>query len=786
MNKRVEQLREQSVSMKPYICTDRAELLTDFYLDNENHKYSTPVFRALAFKHILLNKPINIEEGELIVGERGSAPKATPTFPELCCHSQEDFSVLNDRERAPFKVSDRVRQVYTEKIQPYWRGRNMRERLFQAMTSEWLAAFNAGIFTEFMEQRSPGHAVLDDKIYRKGMLDFKQEINEQLESLDFFNDMDAYHKQEELRAMDIAADAIISYAKRYSELATQRAGHEKDSTRKKELEKIADICSHVPANAPRDFWEALQMYWFCHLGVVTELNTWDSFNPGRIDQHWIEFYRKGLENGSLTEDSAKELLECFWVKFNNQPAPPKTAITQEQSGTYQDFALINVGGLDPEGNDSVNELSYLILDVVKDMHLIQPSACIQLSKKNSDSFLNHALRVVREGFGQPSLFNTDVILQEFLRVGKSLEDARAGGPSGCVTISGFGKESCTLTGYFNWPKILEITLNNGVDPNSGDLIGLETGDPTGFSGFDELMDAYRKQLEYFVDLKIRGNNVIERLFAEYLPSPFMSILIDDCIKRGKDYHDGGPRYNVTYIQGVGIATVSDSLSAIKHHVFDQKNLDMNELLSHIKSDFEDERIRQLLLNRTPKYGNDDDYADNIAKDVFNSYFNVLDGRPNTKGGKYRVNLLPTTVHIYFGRMTGATPDGRKAKQPLNDGISPSHGADNKGPTSVIKTASKLDHAKTGGTLLNQKFLPSVISDDESLDKLAQLVRSYFRLDGHHIQFNVIDTKTLRKAQENPEKYSDLIIRVAGYSDYFVDIGKELQDEIIARTEQKQF
>jgi len=528
------------------------------------------------------------------------------------------------------------------------------------------------------------------------------------------------------------------------------------------------------------------MYWFIHLGVIIELNVWDSFNPGRLDQHLYPFYQRDVHKGVITKEFAKELLKCFWIKFNNQPAPPKVDITEEQSGTYQDFALINVGGLTEEGKDAVNELSYMILEAVEEMQLIQPSACIQLSSKNVDHFLKKALTVVKEGFGQPSIFNTDVIMQEFLRAGKSVEDARNGGPSGCVTISAFGKESCTLTGYCNWPKIFEITLNNGIDPQTGNQIGLQSGDPLTFSTFEELMEAYKRQLHYFVNLKVKYNNVIERLYADYMPAPFMSLLFDDCIKRAKDYHDGGPRYNSTYIQGVGIGTITDSLSAVKYHVFDTKNIPMKELLEVLHTDFEgSEKIRQILVNETPAYGNDDDYVDSIAQSVFNAYFDVLDGRPNTKGGKYRVNLLPTTVHIYFGQVTGATPNGRRAGEPLSDGISPSQGADRHGPTAVIKSVAKIDHSKTGGTLLNQKFMPQLLEGD-GIDKLAHLVRTYFRLGGHHIQFNVVDADTLKKAQENPEKYRDLIVRVAGYSDYFVDIGKALQDEIIKRTEHQSF
>jgi len=787
MTERVKRLREQSVNTKPYISTERAELLTEFYQSGVVDTVSTPVARALAFKYLLEHKMIDITEGELIVGERGPAPKATPTYPELCCHQLKDLEVLNARERTPFRVSDEAKQIYRDKIIPFWKGRSMRERVFAAMSPEWMNAFNAGVFTEFMEQRAPGHAILDDKIYRRGLLDFKADIKHQLAQLDYFNDREAYKKEQELKAIDIVADAIIFFAKRYSDKAKELAQKESNPQRKAELEQIAEICSHVPAHPPHDFWEALQAYWFVHLAVIIELNTWDSFNPGRLDQHLYPFYKKEVADGTLTKEQATELLQCFWIKFNNQPAPPKVDITEEQSGTYQDFALINVGGVKPDGSDAVNDLSYLILDIVEEMHLIQPSACVQLSSKNPDRFLKRAMKVVKAGFGQPSIFNTDVILQEFLDSGKSVADARAGGPSGCVTISAFGKESCTLTGYCNWPKIFELTLNNGVDPQTGLQVGLPTGDPTSFASFAELLTAYTTQLKYFVDLKIRGNNIIERLYADTMPTPVMSLVFSDCVQKAKDYHDGGSRYNVTYIQGVGIGTLTDALAAIKYHVFDKQTLTMAELLATLQTNFEGaEPTRQMLVNEAPKYGNDDDYADEIAQTVFNAYVEMLNGRPNTKGGQYRVNMLPTTVHIFFGRVTGALPNGRKVGEPLSDGISPSHGADRKGPTAVIKSVAKIDHAKTGGTLLNQKFLPQVLADEDGLTKLGHLVRTYFKLGGHHIRFNVVDVETLRAAQDHPEKYKDLIVRVAGYSDYFVDIGKELQDEIIARTAHQSF
>jgi pyruvate formate-lyase/glycerol dehydratase family glycyl radical enzyme len=785
MNERVKKLRKESVEIRPYISTERAELMTDFYQSDIPQRESVVVCRALSFKHLMENNTICINDGELIVGERGPAPKATPTYPELCCHSMEDLNILNSRQKTAFVVSDEVRKIYSERIIPFWRGKTIREKLFGSMEENWQKAFDAGVFTEFMEQRAPGHAILDDKIYHKGMLDFKRQIAENRKKLDYFNDLRAYEKDQEYRAMDICADAVITFARRYAEKAKQLAQRQSDPVRRGELERIAEVCSYVPANAPRNFWEALQAYWFVHLSVITELNTWDSFNPGRLDQHLLPFYQKGLEDGSLTPEKAKELLECFWIKFNNQPAPPKVGVTEEQSGTYTDFALINVGGVKPaDGSDAVNEVSYLILDVVEEMRLTQPSSCIQISTKNPDRFLKRACEVIRTGFGQPSVFNTDVIIKEMLQDGKSITDARTGGPSGCVTVSSFGKESCTLTGYINWPRIFELACNDGIDPSSGRQVGPKTGEARKFTSYRQLMDAYKKQLGYFIDLKIKANNIIERLYANYMPAPFMSIVMDDCIARGLDYHNGGARYNPTYIQGVGIGTLTDSLAAVKFNVFDEQDISMDELLKALHADFEGyENLRQKLLYHTPKYGNDDDYADGIAEEVFNVYYDLLNGRPNTKGGRYRVNLLPTTVHIYFGSATGALPNGRKAGEPVSEGISPTQGADTKGPTAVVKSAARIDHARTGGTLLNMKFNPQVLAG-EGIDKLLHLIRSYFKLDGHHIQFNVINAEMLRKAQQNPERHRDLIVRVAGYSDYFVDVGRDLQNEIIARTEQQ--
>lgn len=782
MNDRVKKLRHQSETAIPTISIERAVLMTEAYEENVG-KVSIPVLRALAFRHLLSNKTICINENELIVGERGPAPQATPTYPELCCHTLEDFQIMNDREKISFRVAKETMEVQRNRIIPYWQGKSIRDLLFNGMTDEWKNSYEAGIFTEFMEQRAPGHTVADDKIYHKGFIDFKNEIQDSFDKLDFLTDSEAFEKGEELKAMGICADSIINFANRHAEEAERLAYNEKDPKRRRELEQIAEICRKVPAHKPNTFYEALQAYWFIHLGVITELNTWDAFDPGRLDQHLFPFYQKEVAEGTLTREMAKELLQCFWIKFNNQPAPPKVGITLQESGTYTDFANINIGGMKRDGTDGVNEVSYLLLEVVDEMRLLQPSSNIQVSKKNPDHFIKKAGEVIRKGWGQPSIFNADAVVQELLRQGKSLEDARCGGTSGCVETGAFGKEAFILTGYFNLTKVLEITLHNGVDPRTGKVLGLKTGEPEAFASFEDLLDAFKKQLHYFIEIKIKGNNVIEKLYANYMPAPFLSIVIDDCIQKGKDYNAGGARYNSTYIQGVGIGTITDSLSAIKYHVYDEKNVTMDALLNAMKNDFEGfEGLRQLLYNKTPRYGNDHDYADNIMIQIFNAFYDEVNGRETMRNGTYRINMLPTTCHVYFGSVIGASADGRRAGTPLSEGISPVQGTDRNGPTAVIKSASKMDHLRTGGTLLNLKLSPQVLQGEEGLEKLTNLVRSYFKLDGHHIQFNVVDANTLRKAQKNPEEYKSLIVRVAGYSDYFNNLNKGLQDEIIMRTE----
>ena len=826
MNERIRRLRQQNFDTPTTLSIERALIETAFYKEHYG-TMPTPVLRARNFYEICKKKTIYIGDDELIVGERGPLPKAVPTFPELTCHSVEDLHTLNERELQRYTISQEDIDTYEREVIPYWKGKTQRERIFNHVSKEWEEAYHAGVFTEFMEQRAAGHTAMDGKMYHEGLLDVKARIEKRIAELDYIYDPEATDKQQELEAMAISCDAAILFAERHAELAERMAEelektlpqplHHREGTgvglRIRELRKIAEVCRWVPAHAPRNLWEAIQMYWFVHLGTVTELNGWDSMNPGHIDQHLWPFYQKGIDEGTLTRDEAKELLSCLWIKFNNQPAPPKVGVTALESGTYNDFTNINIGGVDREGRSATNELSYMILEIQEELHELQPGLSIHIAQNTPDEFLLEGIKVIRQGHGYPSIFNPDTYIKELVREGKTLEDAREGGCSGCIEVGAFGKEAYLLTGYLNTPKILEITLNNGIDPETGKKLGLETGDPREFKTFEELYDAWHRQMVYFVNLKLSVNNYIERMFSLYAPATFLSLYIDDCIEKGRDYYSGGARYNTTYIQCTGLGTITDSFTALKKHVFEDHRYTMEEMLEACKNNWgapsaplsspEGDTnplqgneapsgavggavMRAYIRNHTPFFGNDDAYADEIAVRVYEDLVKAIEGRPNTRGGKTQLNMLSTTCHNYFGSVCGATPNGRFAHFAISDGTSPAHGSDTHGPTAVIKSLGKLDQTKSGGTLLNVRFVPQLLKRDEDQRKLASLIRTYFKFGGHHIQFNIVDTATLHDAQQHPDEYRDLLVRVAGYSDYFNDMTEQLQNEIIARTENDEY
>ena len=780
---KVKNLREISVTTPPRLSLERATLITEAYQRYEG-RVSVPELRALALLHYMQNRELYLGDDELIVGEKGPSPQSAPTFPELCCHSVEDMQIMRTRELIRFVSTDEDIAYQRDFVIPFWKDRSIRHRILSVLPEEWKACYENGIFTEFMEQRGPGHTVGSNMIYERGFLDWQAEIDAAIAALDYINDAAANEKREQLTAMRIACDAIMVLGNRYAQYARELAEQETDPQRKDELRIIAHNCEVVPAHKPETFHQALQMYWFVHLCVTTEVNPWDSYSPGRLDQHLLPFYQRETQQGSLDDTRALELLECLWIKFNNQPAPPKVGITLKESGTYTDFANINTGGIAPDGTDGVNPVSYLILDCMEEMKLLQPSSNVQISRKTPRKFLLRACEIARQGWGQPAFYNTEAIIQELLTAGKTLSDARRGGTSGCVETGAFGNEAYILTGYFNLPKILEITLHDGYDPVAQQQLGLHTGHASDFDSDEELFNAFRQQINHFVHIKIKGSNLIESIYARYMPVPFLSVITNDCISKGKDYNAGGARYNTSYIQGVGIGTVTDALAAIKTNVFERHKFSMNELLDALHNNFEDyPQIYNIVKNQSPKYGNDIDTADDIMQAVFEAYRSIVTGQPNTRGGEFRINMLPTTCHVYFGEVMQASADGRLAGKPVSEGISPVQGVDVHGPTAVIQSAAKMNQLATGGTLLNQKFTPSVVAGKQGLENMADMIRAYFDQDGHHIQFNVVDRETLLAAQEHPEDYRSLIVRVAGYSDYFHNLSKTLQDEIIARTEQ---
>lgn len=649
---RIRQLREESVhGAVPTISMERAVLLTEAYQQYEG-TCSIPILRGKAFYYLMAHRTLYLGRGSLIVGEKGPKPWAAPTFPELCCHTLEDFDTLNSRERVFFRVTDEDKRIQRDVIIPYWKDRAMLTKMNGLLPRAWQKLFAAGMFTEFLQQRGPGHTVADGKIYWKGYGDFLRDIQERLASLDFNNDMDALEKRDEWEGMAWVCRGMILLGKRYAALARDMAAKEKDPAWRRDLLDIAAVCDVVPEHRPQTFRQAIQMYWFTHIGVTTEMNNWDAYSPGKFDQYLEPFYDRDLAEGRLTRDDAKELLEALWIQFNNQPAPPKVGITLKESATYTDFCNINTGALRSDGTCGVSDVSYLILEVMDDMRLLQPSSNVQISQKTPERFLRKALEISRKGWGQPAFYNSEAIVQELMYLGKSLDDARACGiASGCVEAGTAGKEAYVLTGYLNIPKVLELALHRGYDAYTGEKAGIDVGDPLQFASYDDVWQAFLKELKYVVDVK----------------------------------------------------TV--------------------------------------------------------------------------------VEFLPTTCHVYFGQVMGASPNGRRAHVPLPDGISPEKGADTHGPTAVIKSCAKLEQLKTGGALLNQKFTPSVVAGPKGLACLAALVRSYFTMDGHHIQFNVVDREILLDAQRHPEQYENLIVRVAGYSDYFNNLDKALQDEIINRTEQ---
>ena len=781
LSPRVQKLLDNYYAARPEVFAERAVLATEAYTQTEG--LPILVRRAKMMWHILNEITVLIRDGELIVGCKTPAILGSPLYPEVAsAWVEEELDTIALREEAPFYLSDETKETLRAEVFDYWRGKQVYNRIMEVLPAEIQQATDEGLFFHYYLNRSIGHITVDyERVLKKGFLGLKAEVEDELKKIDY-EKRGCLKKIHLLQAMSLCCDAAIRFAERYAEEAERLAAAESDPDRCAELERIAEICRWVPAHPARTFQEALQSFWYVHLILNLETNSY-AIGPGRFDQYMYPYYRADIDAGRLTRAQASELLACLWIKFNELTVV-KEGGTAKASTTYNDFQNLNLGGQTNEGQDATNELSYLCVDVIGQLKLPQPQIAALISVKTPDQFLMKACEVIRMGFGLPAVFNDDEKVQALLHKGKTLEDARLGGINGCVELVAPGKDNMASSGYLSMPKCLELALNNGINPLTGTQLGPKTGDPRDFTSFDQLMEAFRQQLAHAIELKTVYDGIARQAYAEFCPVPFTSLLISDCLEKGRDYHDGGARYNLPLICGVGTGTMADSLAAIKKLVYDDEKMSLEELVTALRANFAGyERLRQMLLNRAPKWGNGDGYVDTLAHDVVEMFCDELEKHCNAEGVPYAANMIPTTTHIWFGSLNGATPDGRLAETPLSEGISPVQGMDTNGPTAVVRSMARLDHARCCGTLLNMKFHPSALRAEEGLHKFAHLIRTYFKLGGHHMQFNVISAETLRAAQEHPEEHRNVIVRVAGYSDYFVRLSRDLQDEIISRTEQ---
>jgi pyruvate formate-lyase/glycerol dehydratase family glycyl radical enzyme len=777
---RVKGLLESFQAAQPEVFAERAVLVTRSYAATEGQPIL--IRRAMALEEILNSVTVLIRNGELIVGCKTPAILGSPLYPEVACDWVEnELDTMAQRPEAPFHMSEETKVVLRSKVFDYWRGKQVYNRIMDVLPLEVVRATEEGVFFHYYLNRTIGHITVDyERVLKKGFLGLKAEIDAEFDKVNYEHS-GCLKKIHLLQAMSRCCDTAIHLAERYAEEAERLSIVESDPSRKVELEQIAEICHWVPAHPARTFHEALQSFFFVHLILNLETNSY-AIGPGRFDQYLYPYYQADLTTGRLAHEQAWELLACLWIKLNELTVV-KEGGTAKASNTYNDFQNLNLAGQTAEGWDATNDLSYLCLDVTASLRLPQPQISVLISEKTPERFLAEACRVVSLGFGMPAIFNEEEKTQALLHKGKTLEDARRGGINGCVELVVQGKDMMASSGYFNLPKSLELALNNGVNPLTGTQLGPRTGDLCELTTFEKLMEAFHKQMAYGLNLKMIYDGIARQTYAEFCPVPFTSLLIDDCLQRGKDYHDGGAHYNLPMVCGVGTGTIADSLAAIKKLVYEEKRISLKELVDALVSDFErQERLWQMLRNRAPKWGNGDNYVDNLAHDVVEMFTNELEKHHNEQGVPYAANMIPTTTHIWFGDLTGATPDGRRSRMPESEGISPVQGMDQKGPTAVIRSMARLDHARCCGTLLNMKFHPSALSGEEGLQKFSQLIRTYFKLGGHHVQFNVLSSETLKAAQQHPEEYQDLIVRVAGYSDYFVRLSRDLQNEIISRTE----
>ena len=778
---KITNLRKNLYIYHPSICAERAILLTESYKENEADQII--IKRAKALRNILNNMTIYISDHELIVGNQASKPRSAPIFPEFSWSwIYEELDIFSIRKADKFEISEEVKTQLKE-ILSWWKGKAVRDKIVASIQKEALQAHNEFVYILTALGSGIGHISVDySKVLSLGFLEIKKIILNKITEIDY-NEPENIKKQYFYKAATIVCDSIIEFSNRFSKLAKEMAKNEKHIKRKKELEHISVICSKVPANPAESFWEALQSFWFIHLVLQIESNG-HSISPGRFDQYMYPFYKKDIEQRKIEREFAKELLGCLWIKFN-EIIKVRDKFSSLAFGGYPMFQNLILGGVDKDGRDATNELSYLCIEVTKDIKLPQPSLSVRYHNQCSEEFLKNSCELAKVGLGMPAFFNDEVIISVLLDMGCSLEEARNYAEVGCVEPQCPGKtEGFYNGGFMNIAKILEITMNNGINPKTGNALGIKTG--TNFASFNDFKNAFKIQIKYFIDLQAAADNVIDLMHSEFAPMPFESLLVENCLENGIDIRQGGAKYNYTSPNLVGLANAGDALAVIKKIVFEENKISYEKLNTILKDNYKNEEIlRGMFLNKVPKYGNDIDYVDELVAEIANFYCKEFRKKKNIRGGYFQPGLQSISAHALFVGTLGATPDGRKAEMLVADGgVSAAQGRDKKGPTALLKSVSKIDHfIATNGTLLNIKFNPSLLSNEKGIKNLMFLIKTFFFLKGQHVQFNVIDSKTLKEAQIYPEKYKNLIVRVAGFSVFFTSIDKKLQDDIIERTEQ---
>ena len=779
---RVEAIRERFISLTPEICVERAQYITESYKETEDQPIH--IRRAKALEKILGQMTIFIQPDEIIVGNQCTKPRAAPVFPEFSCKWLEDeLDRLEKRTGDVFLISE-AKKAALRALFPYWNGKTTNELATALMPQAAKDAQKYGVFTVGNYYfNGVGHISVDyAKVLGKGLNGIIAKARSELAELDMTNP-EHLAKITFLNAVIISNQAVIAFAKRFSDLAAGMAEKEADPSRKAELLEIARVCAAVPASPAQTFAEALQSFWFIQLVLQIESNG-HSISPMRFDQYLFPYL---LRDKDLGIEKAQELLDLLFIKFNEINKVRDEGSTKAFGG-YPMFQNLIVGGVDREGEDATNPLSYMCLQATANTRLYQPSISIRVHSETPRALYEKAAEVTRLGLGMPAYYNDRFIIPGLLSRGLTREDARDYGIIGCVEPQVGGKtEGWHDAAFFNIAKVLELTLNNGVDPLSGERLGPETGDLTTFATYDALMAAYRKQMEYSVKLLVVSDNAVDVAHGQRAPLPFLSSLVDDCIAKGKSLQEGGAHYNFTGPQGVGVANVADSLAALRKLVYEDKAVSLAELKAALASDFagvEGESLRQMLVNRAPKYGNDEPYADEIAHEGALIYCKEVEKYANPRGGRFQPGLYPVSANVPLGTVVGATPDGRKAGTPLADGVSPVSGMDHSGPTASVKSVTKLDHViASNGTLLNMKFHPSALKDGQGISNLIAVTETLFNGGGTHIQYNVISKDTLTDAQMHPDNYRGLVVRVAGYSAFFTSLDRSIQDDIISRTEQ---